>query len=401
MRQANRPLSHDLRKMAVPLLPLALLALSSDCHALATEAKTKKKIHAQALPPNYQKVKQAGAELYKAQRFADAEPFFQKGLRIIESQEKRFDDEHVAILLDLSETYYKLRRPMDAQRYSKKAIDLVKEKFGKDSSKLPALLSYDATLYPKTSSHREAQLKEALRISEPLVGKDSPSLLHLLSNIHTMHEGTAAGIPYGLRIYEMRRRIPSFKTNGNSFNICGYLALDYMAAGDFKSAETLAKESEQISSKLFGETSRPLWASTLLAICYEKLGKTDIATKQIEKCTSGFKSRNVDDGHFWGLIVQCAHRFSQYEMYEPALELATTAVDKAKANPDLADPQGILTVEFFAIQTACNAGKKDIAKTLYSTYQSDISKLYKAESDRNKQLEPARKLLLASGLTGL
>lgn len=389
-------------RTTVVLLSLASFCVASDGTTYAKSTKSSKKKHAVPLPANYLKVKEAAATLYKAQDFVNAEPLFRKALKILDAEKGSFDDEHIAILLDLSETYYRLRRVSDAQQYSTQAINFVREKFGNDSSRLPPLLSYDATLYPSKSQKRLTQLKEALRISEALVGKDSPSLLHLLGHLHDYYITTAAGIQYGQRIYDMRRKIPSFKTNGNSFNCCGYLALDYMDAGNFKAAEPLAIEAEQIESKILGpDASRTLWASTLVAIAYEKLGKTELAQKQIGKCIKGFNTADISDGHYLSMIRQSTARFLTYQMYEPAFALATIAVKKAKANPELAEPVSILPMQLTAVETAWKAGKKGEAKELYAEYQKDVRKLFKESTEQDRQLSASRKTLLANGLTDL
>lgn len=383
---------HSLRGIAVVLLPLSFASVFP-C-AVVCAKTSKKKSQTTVLPAKYLLARRGGAAYYKAKEYYQAEKLFLDALKIIEAEKNGFE-ERIRVLLDLSATYTQLKRIADAQQRSSEAIALVRKKYGNDSAQLPALLSYDATLYPPKSAIRETQLKEALRISENLVGKDNPSLLHLLGHLHTIYLGTAAGIPYGQRVYDMRRKIPSWTTNSNSFNNAAYLALDYMDAGNFKTAEPLAEEAEKLASHSSGKGgSCALWCKSLVAICYEKLGKEELAEKKINECVSGFKKTEAYDEHYWNLHLQSANRFLQYGMPAPALGISLDTVNTVKANPDMQDPVVLLSTQLTAIKAAWNCGDKQLADKLYADYQNDVRRLIKDSRAQEQRLNLARSLLM-------
>ncbi len=389
---------HLLRGIAVVLLPLSFAFLSP---VSSVQAKsTKKKKQAIILPAKYLIARRGGAAYYKAKEYYEAERLFLDALKIIESEKNGFE-EHVRVLLDLSATYSQLNRVSDAQRRSAEAIALVRKKYGSNSSQLPALLSYDANLYPTKSAIRETRLKEALKISEDLVGRDNPSLLHLLGHLHSIYLGTAAGIPYGKRVYEMRSKIPSWKTNSNSFNNAIYLALDYMDAGDFKTAEALAEEAEKLVSHTSGKgSSQALWTKGITGICYEKLGKKELAQKKLKECVDGFKKVEAYDEHYWNMHRQTANCLLQYDMPEPALAIALDTVKTVKASPEVQDPLVLLPTQLIAINAACRSGNKQMAEKLFSVYQNDVRKLYKDEKTQEQQLKIARSFFAPKATSG-
>ena len=400
MKERRLLLSHFLRGIAVVLLPVALPFFSIDHPAQAAKASKKKK-HVEQLPVDYLKARRIGAVFYKTKEYSQAEGEFLKALKLVKS-EKIGLDEHITVLMDLAATCDQMKRRIEAQRYVTEAINLVRQQYGNDSSKLPPLYSFDATLYPPMSSKRETQLKEALRISERLVGKDNPSLLHYLGNLHSIHLGTAQGIQYGQRVYDMRRKIPSFKTNSNSFNATGYLTLDYMDAGDFKSAEPLALLTEEIAGRNFGKySSQALWGTGLVAIAYEKLGKKELAKEKINQCLEGFKRDEAYDEHYWDMHLKTANWFLTYGLYDAALALGLETIKTVKKNPEIQDPIRLLPTKMMTVVAAWKSGDKEQAQQLYSDYQNDVRKLYGNKHERDEQLQLGRNTLIARGVSDL
>jgi CHAT domain-containing protein/tetratricopeptide (TPR) repeat protein len=131
-----------------------------------------------------------GLELYRAGRYADAEPFWQEMVRRAE-REFGPGDAHLATGLDyLASLYRDWGRYAEAEPLYRRALELMEDALGPDHAFVGPLLNNLALLRRAQGRYREAEplLRRSLAIAEKALGRDHPSVAMVTNNLAGSYE---------------------------------------------------------------------------------------------------------------------------------------------------------------------------------------------------------------------
>jgi tetratricopeptide (TPR) repeat protein len=123
--------------------------------------------------------------LYRAGKFADAEPLFKQALAIREKTLDPDDPNLATSLNNLAELYRVQGRYADAEPLYKRALAIYEKVRGPDNPNVATLLNNLALLYTSQSRYADAEplYKRSLAIREKSLGPDHPNVARALNNL--------------------------------------------------------------------------------------------------------------------------------------------------------------------------------------------------------------------------
>ncbi|MBX9687979.1 MAG: hypothetical protein K2X27_14835, partial [Candidatus Obscuribacterales bacterium] len=218
------------------------------------------------------------------------------------------------------------------------------------------------------------------------------SLLLPLMRLTNCGNNNKAQIEYTERAFEMRRKLPGFKVNGNSAPIANVLAQLYLDSSNTERAEHFAKEACSLSEALFGRGSgHHLWCKCTFAMVKIKEGKKaegeailDENFKEAQKLNSLYEIE---------VLTRSVNVLLKYGFFQRACEIADLAENKSRKFLEDCDPE--LQLARDQLDAVCNwhLGRHAKAEQLISIYLTDLNKFYPEKSGRIKVLKEARKSL--------
>jgi len=211
-------------------------------------------------------------------RYAEAEPLYQRALRI---RERAYGPDHAQVapsLNDLAILYWCLGKYEQAEPLYRRALRIWEQSLGPDHPQVGTSLNNLGFLYRDQGRYTEAEphYLQALRIWEQSLGPDHPDVAHPLTNLAVLYQDQdrhAEAEPLArraLRIWEQSLG-PDHPLVSSALNM---LAALYRDQGRYAEAERLALQSLSIREQSLGpdhpDVAHPL---NTLAQLYRDLGR--------------------------------------------------------------------------------------------------------------------------------
>lgn len=351
-------------------------------------------------PTNFVKIREEGIQAFKQKKFKLAETQFTNAVGIIAGTEK-YNEQQVELMLNIAQVYEKSGQIDRAIVQLQKTIKFVRSHFGQSSGKLPVILDRLARLDPDPQ-HKHDLLTESLNIRENLVGTSDLSLLFALQRLHSVYVGTAKGLPLSLRIYALRSKTPSFRSNSNSITYVLNLAQEYVAAGQVDKSIKFFKESAELSDHFYSKQDfHHIWTRVCLGAGYDLLGKKEEAEREYNDVFEMAKKWEISTQLERQLITWAGLAYLlKNKLYSPAARLCEVAVNRAWNIPEKPGPD-ILDVETTAIVSFAKSGDLKKAAAMLARYRSDLKKFYPDEKQRRKIFAILEKQLKSEGFGAL
>ena len=219
------------------------------------------------------------ARLYENLGFyAQAEQFYQLALEIEKERVGKQHQDYATILNNLALVYEKQGKYTEAEKFHQESLEIKEATIGKKHPDYAITLNNLALVYDHQGKYEEAEkfYQESLQIKEATIGKKHPDYAITLNNLALVydHQGkyeeAEKFYQESLQIKEatIGKKHPDYAITLNN------LALVYRKQGKYEEAEKLYQESLQIKEASIGK-KHPDYAMTLnnLALVYDHQGK--------------------------------------------------------------------------------------------------------------------------------
>jgi tetratricopeptide (TPR) repeat protein len=271
------------------------------------------------------------ALLHESQgRYAEAEPLLERALSILEQQLGQTHPHVARSLNNLAKLYKSQGRYAEAEPLYERARSILEQQLGPTHPHVATSLNNLALLYESQGRYAEAEplLERSLSIHEQQLGLEHPDVARSLNNLALLYESQgryAEAEPLYERALSIREQQlgPTHPHVATSLN---NLAGLYESQGRYAEAELLLERALSILEQQLGPV-HPDVATSLnnLAGLYESQGRYAEAERLYLKCLrilfqvseqSGFEHPNLNDGrqNFSGFLEQVAAAGRQAEL---------------------------------------------------------------------------------------